>query len=113
MTILSEKEAIRRWCFWGWERFMEPSQHPAKNAANVDFRINSIVIPSKVEILGSKCCRECEPILGISSKSNSQLKCIESRPFWSRRFSIVIVLTVVLIADDADSDLSGAFAVLQ
>jgi hypothetical protein len=68
--------------------------------------LQSIVIPSNVEILGSSCFRECELLLSISFESNSRLKRIESQAFYGCHLSIVIPSTVVFVAYNAHPDLS-------
>jgi hypothetical protein len=63
--------------------------------------LQSIVIPSSVEILGSSCFRECKSLLSISFESNSQLKRIESRAYCGCQLTIVIPSTVVFVAYNA------------
>jgi hypothetical protein len=68
--------------------------------------LQSIVIPSSLEILGSSCISRCESLSSISFESNSQLKHCESRAYYGCHLSIVIPSTVEFLAYDADSDLS-------
>jgi hypothetical protein len=62
--------------------------------------LQSILIPSNVEILGSKCFADCGSLSSITFESNSRLTRIESLAFkWSSLQSIVIPRNVRFIDD--------------
>jgi hypothetical protein len=66
--------------------------------------LQSILIPSSVEILGSSCFSQCRSLSSITFESNSRLIRIESEAFsYSSLQSIVIPSTILFIGSDAVS----------
>jgi hypothetical protein len=64
--------------------------------------LESILIPRNVEILGSKCCYNCQSLLSITFESKSRLRRIESGVFDETSLqSILIPSTILFIASDA------------
>jgi hypothetical protein len=59
--------------------------------------LQSIVIPSSVEILGSSCFGECESLSSISFESNSRLIRIESNAFSKSSLQSIVIPSSVEI----------------
>jgi hypothetical protein len=64
--------------------------------------LESILIPSSVEILGSSSFSYCESLSPIRIESNSRLRRIEPKAFWKSSLqSILISSTILFIASNA------------
>jgi serine/threonine protein kinase len=66
--------------------------------------LQSISIPSKVEIVGSRCFAGCRSLSSISFQFPSQLKRIEGQAFGLVSSRIVICSTILFLASDAVSN---------
>jgi hypothetical protein len=71
--------------------------------------LQSIVIPSSVEILGSLCFLRCKLLSSISFESNSRLMRVESEVFSPSAIRALIPPAVLFVAHDADPDLFELF----
>jgi hypothetical protein len=64
--------------------------------------LESVVIPSNVEILGSKCFSACESLLSISFESHSRLTRIESEVFSRTSLQSIVISRNPEFSDSTD-----------